>query len=334
MVEWSETFDCSGGEADGEAVDGVAVGPEVSHKPVAIAGEDEIVGGVVLEVGQGEDGEVVYEIAACPEILFGRVFAAEEADGGEVDGKDDAGGNRGWGVVLQRKDHERVSDDDGLVAGGCRETMEHLVEALFLLSVCETHGADAAEEQSGTEAESGDTSVSEMAEDPVADCDAGDGKTEADGDDEARGEHASVNGGYEIAEEGIEHEKERGDGLMQWKRGLRKESLTVCEAGEPARTHAGSAVRAQAGEQRDERGEGEERNDGIEDDFDHAGVRVEDLIDGDLVPGVRRELGDGVLNERLEGEKRSGREGKTKPDAGAEGAQERRLGRGPGGREP
>jgi len=77
-------------------------------------------------------------------------------------------------------------------------------------------------------------------------------------------------------------------------------------------------MRAQACEQRDERGQGEERNDGIEDDFDHAGVGVEDLIEGDLVPGVRRELGDGALNERSEGEKRSGREHESKPDADAE----------------
>src|SRR5260370_12080961 len=118
---------------------------------------------------------------------------------------------------------------------------------------------------------------------------------------------------------------------MQWERGLRVESLTICEVCEPAWAQAGSAVGAQAREQRDERGEGEERNDGIEDDFDHAGVGVEDLIDGDLVPGVRGELGDGALNERPEGEKRRGRECKTQPDAGAEGAQERRLERGPVG---
>lgn len=89
MVEGSEPFDVSLGKERGDATDRIAMVPEIAHEPIAVAGQDEIVGGVALEVGQGKDGEVI-EASPGPEILFGRIFAAEESNGGKVDGEDDA----------------------------------------------------------------------------------------------------------------------------------------------------------------------------------------------------------------------------------------------------
>jgi hypothetical protein len=90
VVEGSEASDGSGGEVDGEAIHRIAVGREVSYQPVALAGDDEVVVGVTLEVGERDDGEVIDEIAARPQVLLGRVLAADRENGGKIDGEEDA----------------------------------------------------------------------------------------------------------------------------------------------------------------------------------------------------------------------------------------------------
>jgi hypothetical protein len=147
---------------------------------------------------------------------------------------------------------------------------------------------------------------------------AGDCEAETDGDDEAWGEHASVDRSNEIAEEWIEHEEKHCRDLMLGKTQSRAASVSACETGKPGGTQAYSAMRAKTRENVDRKGNRKEGDNGKENDFDHARVGVADLVERDFVPGMRSEVGDGCLNKSAEGQQWSGSKREGNPYAGAE----------------
>ena len=84
--------------------------------------------------------------------------------------------------------------------------MEDLIEALLLPAVGLADSADTAEEDGAAKNQHYGPGIREAAEDMVPCNCSGDGKAEANRDNEARGKHASVDRSDKVAEKGIEHE--------------------------------------------------------------------------------------------------------------------------------
>lgn len=114
MIERREPLDGLMRKACGKAIDGIAMVPEIAHEPVSVAGENQVVRSVVLEVSKRNDGEII-EAACSPKVFFRGVLATKEPDGGEVHGKDDTRGDRPRSIVNKGESHERIRHGDGLV---------------------------------------------------------------------------------------------------------------------------------------------------------------------------------------------------------------------------
>ena len=81
-------------------------------------------------------------------------------------------------------------------------------------------------------------------------------------------------------------------------------------------------MRAESRQHLNDDREQQHREDGKQDVFHHLGVGVADLIEGNFIPGIGRELRDGMLNQRAIHQQRACGGGQAGPYPQLDGAQE------------
>ncbi len=161
MGQRGEATEGSCASVDIEALDRVTMLTELLKQPVAIACEDQILTGRLLQGRKRNDRQIVESLSARPEILFGRVIVAVPPDRGKVDRKDDSRSQPRRCVVLKGECHQRIGNNDWRPCGNCefglRKMIQNLVETFLLLLVPVADDGFATEKPCQPEAEEYDS---------------------------------------------------------------------------------------------------------------------------------------------------------------------------------